>query len=490
MHEISADLQTNIDYIKTQLPSDMDTVLRRFELGSGQQAASLFIDGLVSKELLGRDFYAPLMREVKQPSSIERIAATVIAGGEVELAGDMQQVLGAVLQGLTALFIDGERQALLLEVISWPQRSVEEPSTDVVIRGPREGYVESLRVNVSLLRRKIHHRDFRVEMFRLGRYSQTDVAVVYVESIVNRDVLRMICERLRRIDIDAILDSGQVEQLIQDTPYSLFPTIGMGEKPDITAAKILEGRVAVLIDGSPSVLSAPMFFIEALHSPEDYYTRFHYASWLRIIRSISFLINVYLPGFFLAVCCHHPEMVPLKLLLSMSVAQAETPFSLGVSLLLISLVYEILKEAGVRLPKPAGQAISIVGAIIMGDAAIAAGLISAPVLIVLSITVVAAFVAAPLTDASSLLRLLFLVLGWFTGLFGMMLGTVAMLLYLGSLKSVGVDYFAPIAPFDRNEFKEVTLRYPLWKLQFRPQQLSRNRRRMASGQGMEAEHES
>lgn len=477
---ISPSVEKNIRTITDSTAESMDVVLRRFSLGNGQAAVAFFIDGLVSKELLGRDFFAPLMKAKKEGFwSAEELASQVIHTGEVNVEQDFATVFDSVLQGLVALFIEGSGSAITTEIISWPQRSVGEPETDVVIRGPREGFIESLRMNVALLRRKIHHPDFTVETMRLGRYSQTDVCLIYVDSIVNRDVLSQVKKRLKKIDIDGIMDSGTIEQLIQDTPFSMFPTVGVAEKPDIAASRILEGRIALLVDGSPIALTLPMLFIEGLQNAEDYYTRFYYASWLRLVRLVAFLLNIYLPGFFLAAACFHQQMIPFKLLLSMSAAESVTPFSTGVSMLLIWVVYEILREAGVRLPKPAGQAISIVGAIVMGDAAVNANLTSAPVLIVLAVTIVASFVNTAYTDASSILRLCFLLLGWLLGLFGLFLGSVLLLLYLCSLESFGVPFFAPFGPFLPRQAGDSIIRAPLWCLRFRPSELSLNHRRMA-----------
>jgi len=478
-HHISASVDENIAAIRSCVAKSLDIGVRRFLLGNGQAAAAFFVDGLVDKDVAGRDVFSRMQQaERKEPWSIAEIESSLLSTGSVQQCDDFAEMMAAVLQGLLALFVEGDTRVLLIELISFQQRSVSEPGTDVVIRGPREGFVESLRINVSMLRRKIHHPDFVAETVRLGRYSQTDISLVYVSSIVNRDVLHELKQRLRRIDIDAILDSGQVEQLIQDTPYSLFPTIGIAEKPDIAAARMLEGRVALLVDGSPIALTAPMLFVEGLQSPEDYYTRFYYASWVRIIRFMAFAISIYMPGFFLAATVHHQQIIPFKLLLSMAAGEAKTPFSIGLSLLLIGVVFEILREAGVRLPKPAGQAVSIVGAIVMGNAAVEANLISASVLIVLAITVVASFVSATYMDASTLLRMIFLLLGWWLGLTGLLLGTLVLLIYLCSLNSFGVAFFTPLGPLDLQGLKDMALRFPLWLLKFRPARLSNNRRRM------------
>lgn len=477
---ISPSVKDNIAYIRSQIGNSMDIVIKEFRLGNGQPAGAFYIDGLVDKSLLGMHFFEPLMRASKQGSfTAAEVSKKVLQLGSSVTETDLGKIIEGVLQGLAALFIEGSRTGILVEAIYWQQRSVSEPATDVVIRGPREGFIEAIRVNVSLLRRKIHHPDFKVETFRVGRYSQTDICLVYVSSIVNRDILFKLRRRIQRIDIDAILDSGHIEQLIQDTPFSLFPTIGTAEKPDIAAAKVLEGRIAVLVDGSPVVLTVPMLFVEGLQNSEDYYTRFFYASWVRVIRVVAFFISIFTPGLFVAAASYHQQIIPFRLFLSIAVEEAQTPFSVGLSLLIIWLIYEILREAGIRLPKPAGQAISIVGAIVMGQAAVSAGLISAPVLIVLATTVIASFVTVTFVDASTILRLIFLLLGWLMGFFGIMTGTLFLLIYLCSLETFGVAYFAPFAPINLSGLKDSVLRLPLWQLKLRPRELSLNRRRMS-----------
>ncbi len=478
---ISHAVKDNIAFIERSLEKSLDIVIREFRLGNGQEAATFFLDGFVDRDLLGRDLYLPLMNASKDCNfTIEELSREVLHVSSIVIVDDMRQLIDYVLQGLIAVMIEGAATAIVVEAINWPQRSVAEPGTDVVIRGPREGFIENMRSNVALLRKKIHHPDFQTEVIKVGRYSQTNIALVYISSIVNREVLKKIQARIKKIDIDAILDSGYIEQLIQDTPYSFFPTIGIAEKPDIAAAKILEGRVAVLVDGSPIVLTVPMLFVEGLQSGEDYYTRFFYATWVRVLRFIAIFFSILLPGIFVAAVSYHQQIIPFRLFLSIAAGEAQTPFSVGLSVLMIGLVYEILREAGVRLPKPAGQAISIVGAIVMGDAAVSAGLISAAVLIVLAITVIASFVTAPFVEAATLLRIIFLLLGWFVGLFGILIGMVFLLIYLCSLETFGIAYFSPFAPLDLQGLKDSAVRMPLWQLKWRPQVLSRNRRRMAA----------
>lgn len=476
----STSLEENLIAIRQQMAEGLDVVYRQFRLGNGRRAAAFFVDGLVNRDILDRDFFRPLMSMNREGRcSMPYLAEEVLNMGDVKVIDKLGQVIDAVLQGLTALLVDGCDQVILVEAISWQQRGINEPSTDVVIRGPREGFVETLRVNISMMRRKIHHPRLSVESVRLGRYSQTEVAVIYIGGIVNEEVLTELRERLNRIDTDAILDSGYIEQFIQDNPYALFPTVGVTEKPDIAAARILEGRVLILVDGSPMALTVPMLFVEGLQSSEDYYTRFYYASFLRILRVLAFSVSIFLPGFYIAVTNYHHQLIPVNLMLSMVAAEARTPFSTGFSILMIGIVYEILREAGLRLPRPAGQAVSIVGAIVMGDAAVSAGLISAPVLIVLAFTIITSYVTVTLMEAGTLLRLIMVGLGWTMGLFGLLLGALMMIAYLCSLNSFGVPYFSPLAPFASHDMRDTVVRFPLFKLDKRPSLLSKNRRRMA-----------
>jgi len=478
--KISSSSQENMELIRRVLGGNMDIIIRDLTLGNGQKIGLFYLEGLVNKDILGRDIITPMQQAAKKSSyTAEELARTVLHTGGLVIMDDMVQVIEGVLQGLAALVIDGDTRVLMAEVIGWPQRSVNEPGTDVVVRGPREGFIEGMRSNVALLRRKIHHPDLRVETVRLGRYSRTDAALIYVDSIADKSVLALAKKRLAAIDIDAVLDSGQVEQLIQDTPYSVFPTIGITEKPDIAAAKIMEGRIAIVVDGSPMVLTVPMLFVEGLQSPEDYYTRFYYGSWVRILRTLAVFVSIFMPGIFVAAATWHQQVIPFRLFLSIAAGEAQTPFSVGFSLLLIGFVYEILREAGIRLPKPAGQAISIVGAIVMGDAAVSAGLISASVLIVLAVTVIASFVTVVFTDAFTLLRLVFLVLGWVSGFLGMAAGILFLLVYLASMESFGAAYFSPLGPMDIQGLKDTVIRAPLWNMKFRPLHLSANKRRMA-----------
>ncbi|MCL2678283.1 MAG: spore germination protein [Clostridiales bacterium] len=490
MTQLKSDLRESLSQIKEAVGNNGDVIIRNFSVkrksGGRQEMALVFIDGLCDKEVLNHHVLKPLMDaqftlHLRGESALQYIYEEIISVSDAKTGEKLEDLAGQVLSGVSALLLDGCRKYILFDVRQWQTRGIKEPETDVVVRGPREGFVETMKINMGMLRRKIKHSGLTFDPMQVGRYSVTDVCVVYLEGVARQEIVDEVKRRLSRIDIDGALESGYLEAFIEEAPLSVFPTVGHSEKPDVVAAKLLEGKVAVMIDGSPFVLTAPNFFAENFASAEDYYTRFHYHSLLRLIRWAAFLVSVLLPGFYVAVTTYHQEFIPPALLLVMAAAEENTPFSGGFSVLLMSLVYEILREAGVRLPRQIGQSVSIVGALIMGDAAVSANIISPAVLIIIGVTVVATFVTSPLNELSTLLRLVFLFAGWFMGGFGLLLAGMAVMLYLCSLRSFSVPYLAPLAPLRPGYLGDVFIRLPLWLLQKRPPYITKNARRMPPG---------
>ncbi|MGI5891614.1 MAG: spore germination protein [Bacillota bacterium] len=474
-------LEKIITDMQEKLGDSPDIILRRFKVAGKIDAALFFIEGLVDKQIMAENVLEPLITaDPHDAKDIDRLEKSVITTGNAKRENDIDKVAIAILAGIIAIFVNGSKEAILVDIIKWERKGISEPQTDVVVRGPREGFTETLRINMALLRRKVHHHDLNFEVKKIGRYSNTDIAIVYINSIVNKDVLEEVRQRLSKIDIDAVLESGYIEQLIEDHPYSIFPTIGNTEKPDVFAAKILEGRVGILVDGTPIGLTIPMLFIESFQSPEDAYSRFYYVTKNRLVRYTAFFVSCLLPALFVAVTDYHKQFIPSKLLHTMTAGQEDTPFSTGISVLVMILTYELLREAGVRLPRPIGQTVSIVGAIVMGDAAVSAGLISAPVLIVVAAAVIASFVTVPLIGADSYLRLYFILAGWTLGGFGLVVAVLIVMLYLSSMRTFGVPYLSPMAPLNFRELGDSFIRLPLWALIRRPQVLSLNRRRMSN----------
>lgn len=396
----------------------------------------------------------------------------VLTVGLIEELNDFSQVLTKLLSGNIILFIEGEPIVLSILAKGWESRGVEEPATEAVVRGSREGFNESIYVNMALIRRRLKSPDLKFELMELGQRSHTDVAICYIEGIAHQEIIDTVRQRLNGIKIDAILESGYVEEFIEDAPYSIFPTVGNTEKPDAVAGKILEGRVAILIDGTPFVLTIPYLFIESLQTTEDYYSRFYFASIERMLRFFALFITVSLPGFYVAIICFHRDVIPLKLLLTMVEAREGIPFSPFTEALILGISFEILREAGVRMPRPIGQAVSIVGALILGEALIQAGIASAPIVIVTATTAIASFMITPMNGTVPIIRLATIVSANILGFTGMLLTWILFLLHMCSLKSYGIPYMAPLAPLNGADLKDVFLRFPLKALFTRPKSLT------------------
>lgn len=471
-------LQANLNFIREAFGEASDLVVREFTIGSEQlKACLIFIDGLVDKAAINNHIMKSLMLDarltepdhgIKKTEALPLIEKSLLSIADVKKVKTLEEAINGILNGDAALFIDGSATALLASTRGWEQRSVSEPSTEVVVRGPREGFIETIAVNTSLLRRKIKNPRLQLENLTLGRQTKTTICIAYLKGIANEKIVAEVKQRLQKIDTDAILETGYVEAFIEDAPFSIFPTLGNTEKPDVAAAKILEGRVAILVDGTPFALTLPCLFVEAFQVAEDYYSRPFYATIVRWLRYLSFLLTISLPAWYVALVTFHQEMIPAALVIPMATAKEATPFPAVIEALLMGIIFEILREAGVRLPRAVGQAISIVGALVIGEAAVSAGLIGAPMVIVIALTAITAFVVPALGDAAALTRLALTILAGFLGNFGIMWGFVALVLHLCSMRSFGVPYLSPLAPTTASDLKDVLVRAPLWAMLTRP----------------------
>ncbi len=476
---ISPDLQANVLEIRRRFGQSGDIVFRTIlvQIDRPRQVMLIYVEGLVDKPLLSSGVLKPLLlstgtlqqkRGISRKDSLEKISDLLVAVGEVSEATTIDKVLADIPFGKIALFMQGMDRALLLSLPLWEDRTVEEPQSETVVRGPREGFIETLRVNTSLVRRKIRSPHLRIEFLRLGRVTHTDVAVAYIDGIANPEILAEARRRLERIDIDGILETGYIEEFLEDNPYSIFPQIAHTERPDVVAANLLEGRIAILVDGTPFVLLIPAVFAQFLQSPEDYYERPHIAVWLRLVRYGAFFITLAAPSLYIAITTFHPEMIPSALALSVAAGREGVPFPALVEALLMEVTFELLREAGLRLPKPIGQAIGIVGAVVIGEAAVRAGIVSTAIVIIVSTTAIASFAipAFNLAIAVRLLRFPMMFLSASLGLFGLMVGLIAITVHMASVRSFGVPYLSPIAPGGNR--KDVLLRTFWWAMIKRP----------------------
>ncbi|MCL6635674.1 MAG: spore germination protein [Peptococcaceae bacterium] len=478
--ELKPDLDENLRRFKEVFSQCDDIVFREFVFAQNPaiKLGIVYIDGLVDKHQLSDQIMRALALEVPMSlpgSEITKAAAWQLIKErglcihQVRETDKLGEVVEGVLSGDTVLLVDGHARAIINGARAWEARDVQESDAEAVVRGPREGFVETLRINTSLLRRRIKSPNLKIEFFKIGEVTRTDVALVYIRGIVNDKLVAEVKERLNRIRIDGILESGYIEELIEDNPRSPFSLINHTERPDKVAAYLLEGRVAVMVDGSPVVLTAPSLFAEYIQSTEDYYERFYIASAVRVIRLLTLVMSLLLPSLYVAVVTYHHELLPTALLLSVAAQREAVPFPAFVEVLVMEIAFEILREAGVRLPRQIGQAVSIVGALVVGDAAVRAGLVAPATVITVALTGISSFIHGySMAISMRLLRFPIMVLAATLGLFGVISGVIIIVVHLCTLRSFGVPYLSPLAPVSVGDLKDVVVRAPWWAMLTRP----------------------
>ena len=477
---IATALAENEERLRNRFNNSGDFVLRHFTFhgvgGKREQAFVAFADGLIKLEMLSESVIKPMMhgdevvimKATDKMSKMEAVDAMLLSAADAKVSDDFEAGISAILNGDCVLFVEGADELSIISCKGYDRRGVEQPTYDVSMRGPRESFNETLRTNTSLLRRRIKNANLVFENVILGRKSNTNICITYIKGLAEPKLIKEIKRRLKYVDTDMILESGYIEQFIEDSPFSVFATIGLTERPDVLAAKLGEGRVGIMIDGSPFVLTAPYLFVEAFQNPEDYYSRTIYSTIVRFFRYLAFSITILLPGIYLALTSFHQELIPPLLLFNMAAAGEGVPFSSFMEITIFLLIYELLKEAGIHMPKNIGQTISIVGGLVMGEAAIRAGIIGAPVVILISFTAVSGFVVPTIGNEVSLLRWIFLFLGGLMGGFGIVLGLIGLTIHVTGLQSFGYSYFSPLMPCRPDDLKDAFVRAPLWLMKKRP----------------------
>jgi spore germination protein KA len=474
---ILRDYKDNLDRIKAEFGKSSDVTIRNVKVCS-HKAALVYIDGLVDTVSISDFLIEPFMEQAfipEQQDIFQYLLDKAVALGSVQSIDNWNQVYDFILSGNTIIFIDGCNKAISAETKGWEKRSITEPTTQLSIRGPKDAFTETLRTNTALIRRRLKSPNLWLEPMKIGSVTQTDIAIMYLKGVANDKIVNELKERLKRINIDSILDSGYIEQLIEDQTWTTFPTTFHTERPDVVSSHLLEGRIAIVVDGSPFVLTAPALFVQFFQAPDDYYSRFDISTGIRLLRIISFLIAIIGPATYIAATTFHQEMIPTTMAIAIAAQRENVPFPAFVEALIMEITFEILREAGLRLPRAVGQAVSIVGALVIGQAAVQAGFVSPVMVIVVSVTAIANF-STPIfamAIAARLIRFVLMGLATMLGFYGMMLGLMFMAIHLCSLRSFGIPYMMPLAPFNLNNQQDVFVRFPLWDIKNRPQFISK-----------------
>ncbi len=432
--------------LQSQFDNSADLSVRVFTLKSALkiQAAVITMEGLVDKEQLSQSVLNPLLTfdyGARDSAAVSVIAySSVMASSDVIKLSSADEIVTYITSGFAVLMIDGAEELYAVGVQGYSFRGVSEPESEVVQRGSREGFTEPLRVNMSMIRRRMKTPDLKFEQ-------------------VSLDLLNKLKNRLSGCNLETVLASGYLSDYLEDNGSgSLFSGVGISERPDTVCGKLTEGRIAIIVDGTPAVMIVPHLFVEEFQSVDDYSNRTYYAAFIRLMKYLSFFVSVFLPGLYVALAQFHPEYFPTWLLINTSESLAQTPFPVTAEVLAITVVYEIMKEAGLRIPKSLGHAVSIVGALVIGDSAVNAGIISASTLMVVATAAICGYVTSPLYPPIMMLRMLFIVVGGFTGLWGITLATAVVLIGMCAKTSLGVPYLSSLSPFSLRRMRDVFIR--------------------------------
>ncbi|NRD78648.1 spore germination protein [Bacillus sp. BRMEA1] len=475
-----------LDYSLLELRTEVEVAfgktidLKIIEGRIGQTAGLLFyLDTMVDSKTLKETTPRLFLKESDTGMILRTVEDLLIKGKEIfggtgiKLVGTKEEIYTEVLNGCIVVVVHQLEKAISINMETNEKRSVIEPSTQTVIRGPKDGFIESISTNVSLIRRRIRNQNLAFEKFIIGESSNTTLYLGYVKGIANEAILQEARNRLAKIKVSAIFESGNIEELICDKTFTVFPLALNTERPDTVAANLMEGKIVILIDGTPFALLIPAVFVNFFEVAEDYYQNFFLGSFLRFIRYLSFMIALLTPSIYVGILTFHQELLPTPLLLSVIAQREGVPFPAVVEVLLMEITFEILREAGIRMPRTVGQMVSIVGALVIGQAAAEAGIISNIMIIIVAITAISNFVAPvySFAAASRLIRFLLIISASILGLYGVLIILVAMVAHLSSLRSFSIPYLAPIAPLIIEDQKDVFVRFPFWSMKKRPKYL-------------------
>lgn len=472
------DIQSNITLIREILGQSVDLVQRDFIFHQEKQIRGVlfYTDGLIDKEEINKalktlinnsdEILRSCIGDPMGDELTENIKTYLLNNASVNQSNKVQDAIDGILSGDTAIIMDRTEQAIILTSRGADARSIAEPQTEQVVRGPRDGFTENIRTNTALVRRRIRDPRFRVESMKIGKKSKTDINIAYLKGTAKEGLVDEVKKRLERIEIDAIIDSGYVEELIEDAPFSPFTTVQSTERPDKVASSIFEGRVAIFVDNSPFVLTAPAYFWQFLQASDDYYSRYMSGTFFRLMRYIAFILSLTLPSLYVLLISFHQEMIPTPLALTIASGREVIPFPVLLEALIMEISFELMREAGLRMPKPVGQAVSIVGSLVIGQAAVQAGVVSPFMVIIVALTGIASF-AIPNYAASFSIRLIRFPLLISSGTLGL-LGFASMFTILAihalSLRSFGESYLSPATPFKPSDQKDFLIRMPWWRM--------------------------
>nr|WP_166244968.1 spore germination protein [Paenibacillus turpanensis] len=486
------DFDQSLKTVHAIIGKSADIISREFVFHHDKnlRAAVLFTEGLVDPARITNELIKPLtllganLKSTFPLFQTEALQRHLLQSSKVETFQTFEKGIVALLSGSAILLVEGYEEGFIVSTMGWAKRSVDEPQSEPVVRGPRDGFTEDLQTNVALVRRRIRDPRLQVEALKVGKLSKTDVNVVYIDGLIKEGLVDEVKTRLKGINTDAILESGYIEEFIDDAPLSPFPTIQSTERPDKVAASLLEGRAAIMVDNTPFVLIVPTYFWQFLQASDDYYNRYWVGSFFRFIRYVAFFISLVLPSLYVMLTSFHHEMIPTQLALSIAAGREVVPLPVLIEALVMEIAFELMREAGLRLPRQVGQAVSIVGSLVIGEAAVTAGIVSPFMVIIIAITGIASF-AIPNYAGSFAIRTLrfpLLIASGTLGLLGFSAMFAVLAIHVIHLRSFGEPYLAPATPFQPTDYKDLIFRMPWWSMKKRPSLASDDKVRLGDNQ--------
>ena len=469
-------LTTNIEQIKKQLGNSDELITKQLSCGN-KKCAILYILGLTDTDILSKYVIVPLVNHTQEIKTTEELRE-VIYLSETKPEIEQQNVIDELLKGKGILLVDGMETAIILAIDKFKERGLEEPPTSTVLKGPRTGFVENLKTNLSMLRKILATSNLRTYNTKVGKHTSTMITIVYIDGIADENVVENVKNRIDSINIDGVIDSYYVSQYLEERKNSMFKQIGNSEKPDIVSAKLLEGRIAIIVDGSPLVLTVPFIYSEDIQSGEDYYSNNNRATFVRWVRLFSIFITILTPAIYISIVLHHYKAIPLKFLITIVNTTKGLPLTPFAEILFVLILFEILYEASLRMPKYLGLALSIVGALILGDTAVKAGLISPPAVMIVAISGLSIYCVPDQAPQLYILRMLFTFAGAMLGFFGITTLMLFIITYLCNFDSYGSAYLAPIAPFVENDLKDVLYKADIADIRTRPKSIANNKQNL------------
>lgn len=465
--KLTDSVEINCAAIRTIMGNSADLIIK-FAAVSGVRSAVVTCEGMINKANLANLIYRPLISSAPTDFKdgaelLEKICSEMLIAEEQKQLFTFDDILTAIMSGFAVLMCDGANYALSVGIQGFSHRSIEEPSTHINLRASREGFIEVVRVNMSMVRRRIKSPTLKTEIFSVGERSKTDICICYLSDKADKSIVAAITERLKNIPLNTVLSSAYIQSFIEETDTGLFSQVFVTERPDVFASKLYEGRVGIIVDGTPFALVTPSLFIENFHTMDDYTHKPYFSAFMRLLRFSAFILASLLPGLYVALCNFNPEIIQGRLLLNIYSSIQTTAYPVFGECLIMYVLYEIMREAGLRLPKSVGHAVSIVGGLVIGEITVSAGLMSAPVVLIIAATGLCSFAVPDLYESCMILRLIFILSGGLFGLFGITAAGVVLIFRLCSKQCYGVPYIAPIAPFNLKSFLRDTFVRADWR---------------------------